>query len=157
MAGSRTGSTNAGMQRNARATTADDFAQGGEVRELAEAWIPGTKGEALLGRLTRVDDIRTKLSKTKDDKAPLAVFGPVVLRDEKGEKKAYANMAVVLGASLRHRISRDRDIGQVFALIYDGTQQTDSGTMHVYNVFTQPNEKLASELAKLGASDDLPF
>jgi hypothetical protein len=156
MAGSGS-KNNTPLSRNARNTTADDFAQGGEAREMAEAWVPAQKGEAILGRLVRVTDIPTRLSKTKDDKAPLAEFGPVVIRDEAGKKKAYASIAVVLGASLRHRIHRDKDIGQVFALIYDGTMQTDNGTMHVYNVLAQPNEKLAAELQKLGASDDLPF
>lgn len=152
-----------GMQRRTGATSAqaakDDFTDGGTAREIADAWVPTRRGEAIIGKLVRVTDIVTKVSRA-GEKAPLAEFGPVVIRDADGHKTAARSCAVMLSASLRLRISRERDLGRVFALVYEGKEDSAKGQMHVYNVVEQSNEKLVAALRAAGweaGEDDLPF
>jgi hypothetical protein len=140
-----------------KAAEDDDFLAGGAERDIAEAWIPEVAGESLIGRVTRFSRIRTKLSKGPDDLAPLAEFGPVVIRDASGQLHAFASLALVLGASLRLRLS-EGDLGKVFAVRYNGMVDAKGGKMHDYTVVEQSADKLHGMIAKAGASsDDLPF
>ena len=148
-----------GAARASAPATRDDFTDGGEDRNIAEPWIPARAGEALMGRLVRVSDIVTKVSKANET-APLAEFGPCVVRDDKGNKVAYRSLAVMLSASLRLRINRAQDIGKVFAIVYNGEVESPRGKMHDFKVVEQKREKLADALKAAGvesADDDLPF
>lgn len=135
----------------------DDFLGGGTERDIAESWIPEVAGEALIGKLKRISNIRTKLSKGADDLVPLGEFGPVVIRDASGQLQAFASLALVLGASLRLRLS-EADKGRVFAIRYNGMVDAKGGKMHDYTVAEQSDDKLHAMINKAGATrDDLPF
>ncbi len=147
----------AAIGTKAKGTEDDDFLAGGSERDIAEAWIPEVAGESLIGKVRRFSRIRTKLTKSADDLAPLAEFGPVVIRDASGQLHAFASLALVLGASLRLRLS-EADVGKVFAIRYNGMVDAKGGKMHDYTVAEQSTDKLHGMIAKAGASsDDLPF
>lgn len=142
------------------APRADDFAEGGEERQLAEPWTPGAIGEAMIAELASVTLIRTKLTKGDQPDTPLALFRRCVIRDARGGLTFYAGLCLALGAGLRIRV-KSEDAGKVLSLIYDGEKDSQKGNAaKVFRVYEQSAEKHAAMMRAAGVEathDDLPF
>lgn len=126
----------------------NDLEKGGTVRERVTFWKGEKAGDWLIGRLT---GFTSKLFDGNKEESTIAVFQPCAVALVGGWHNVR-EAQVILSAALVTRISRTADIGQVFAIRFDGTEPTTKGNdARLYTVVVQTEEKLAAILSEAEA------
>lgn len=150
--------------------------KGAQQLELAEFFKFTDKGEAVLGRISRITERQDPANKDRVMRG--LVLSPAIVINTKGQRAAYRTLAIGLSAHLELLIGEPgKSIGAAYGFQYDGKRAGERGKnpSHQFNLFALSEQQLKRELfvtdpehaellmqrepadAGAGDDDDLPF